>query len=314
MKKEILNEELDRIKQMMGLDNLTERKHSYHEKSINEFLDPNDEEDYEPSICGCCGGSGEGSHDGSTCSCCGGSGEQEVDSDDFDDFEAPDTDYEDSRTAAKHWGGIDESELKEQPVNPKKYTYKGEGPSNMTTKMVSSPVTLGAGLFLNGVDKIDKSSQEYQTGLKKIEGVSKQKSGNFEVTVVGGASAVGSPSYDNEGLARRRAQNFINSVQGNFPNVKFTISTKVGKATTKNSPEANAEQFVKLNFIDSSLKSNISPAIDNTAAVFQNIKPIVKKVKAPNPTEEKVTVCFEIPTSRLKYINWLVSTLGGVKK
>lgn len=208
----------------------------------------------------------------------------------------------------------EKSVLKEQTVNPKKYTYKGEGPSDMTTKMVSNPVTLGAGLFLNGVDKIDKNSQEYQTGLKKIEQVSKDKRGNFEVTVVGGASAVGSPTYDNEGLARRRAQNFINSVQGSFPNIKFTISTKVGVAKVKNSPEANAEQFVKLNFVESSLKSNISPAIDNTAAVFQNIKPEIKKVKAPNPTEEKVTVCFEIPSSRLKYVSWIISTFGGVKK
>lgn len=205
--------------------------------------------------------------------------------------------------------------INEQPVvNPKKYTYKGEGPSNMTTKMVSSPVTLGAGLFLNGVDKIDKSSQEYLKGVAEIEKVYNRKGDNFDIVVIGGASAVGSPTYDNKGLARRRAQNFINSVQGRFPNIKFTISTEVGKATVKNSPEANAEQFVKLNFTELSLKSNINPAIDNTAAVFQNIKPIVKKVKAPIPTEDKVTVCFEIPTSRLKYINWIVTTFGGVKK
>ena len=307
MKKQNLNEELDRIKKMMGTESLNESKyrrgHSYRDM---------ENDDDEPPMCSSCNGTGEGSTPDTTCSSCKGSGVEKIERDDYDDY---DDDYTSYDAEAKMWGGIDESELEEQPeVNPKKYTYKGEGPSNMTTKMVSSPVTLGAGLFLNGVDKIDKSSQEYQTGLKKIEQVSKQKGGNFEVTVVGGASAVGSPSYDNKGLATRRAQNFINSVQGNFPNVKFTISTKVGKATTKNSPEANAEQFVKLNFIDSSLKSSISPAIDNTAAVFQNIKPIVKKVKAPNPTEEKVTVCFEIPTSRLKYINWLVSTLGGVKK
>jgi hypothetical protein len=309
MKKQNLNEELDRIKKMMGSEPLNESRY----RGGHSYRDMEDDDDNEPPMCSSCNGTGEGSTPDTTCWSCKGSGVEKIERDDYDNYDF-DSDYSSPDVEAKMWGGIDESELKEQPVNPKKYTYKGEGPSNMTTKMVSSPVTLGAGLFLNGVDKIDKSSQEYQTGLKKIEGVSKQKSGNFEVTVVGGASAVGSPSYDNEGLARRRAQNFINSVQGNFPNVKFTISTKVGKATTKNSPEANAEQFVKLNFIDSSLKSNISPAIDNTAAVFQNIKPIVKKVKAPNPTEEKVTVCFEIPTSRLKYINWLVSTLGGVKK
>lgn len=303
MKKQNLNEELDRIKKMMGTESLNERRHSY-----------GDEEEHDEPMCDCCGGSGEGPSSETTCNCCGGSGVGEIDSDDFDNYDF-DSDYTSRDADAKMWGGIDESELKEQPeVNPKKYTYKGEGPSNMTTKMVSSPVTLGAGLFLNGVDKIDKSSQEYLKGVAEIEKVSNRKGDNFDIVVIGGASAVGSPTYDNKGLARRRSQNFINSVQGRFPNIKFTISTEVGKATVKNSPEANAEQFVKLNFTELSLKSNINPAIDNTAAVFQNIKPIVKKVKAPNPTEEKVTVCFEIPTSRLKYINWLVSTLGGVKK
>jgi hypothetical protein len=312
MKKETLNEELGRIKGMMGLQNLTERKHSYSEKSINEFLDPNDEEDYEPPMCGCCGGSGEGSHDGSTCSCCGGSGEERIDSDDFDYFD--DSDYEDSRTAAKHWGGMDESELSEQPVGPNKYTYKSPGPTQTTTKMVATPITLGAGLFLNGVDKIDTSSVEYQNGVKRIEQVSEKNGGSLDVTVTGGASAVGSPSYDNEGLAKRRAQNFIDSVKDKFPNVKFNITTKVGKATVKNSPEANAEQFVKLNFSEPTLKSSTSPAIETTAAVMKNIVPLVKKVPKPKVEETKVSVCFDIPTSRLKYIKWIVTTLGGVAK
>ncbi len=207
--------------------------------------------------------------------------------------------------------------ISEQPSNippENKYTYKSPGSSKTTTDIIATPITLGAGLFLNGVDKIDTSSTEYQDGIKKIQEVSKKNNGSLDVTVTGGASAVGSPTYDNEGLAKRRSQNFVNSVKDKFPNIKFNIKTTIGKATVKNSPEANAEQFVKLSFTESSLKSTTTQAIDNTAAVRQDLVRAVKNVPKPKVEEKKVKICFEVPESRLKLIKWTVSWLGGLVK
>ena len=112
---------------------------------------------------------------------------------------------------------------------------------------------LDGSLFGNAIDKIDKTSAAYTSALndfKKLAGEAKNKNlGTITVNIEGGASAVGNAQgYDNNKLAQRRATNFINAIKTDIPNAPFlfNISTKVGKATKRNSPEANAEQYVKI--------------------------------------------------------------------
>jgi hypothetical protein len=72
------------------------------------------------------------------------------------------------------------------------------------------------------------------------------------VTIGGGASAVGNAQgYNNEALATRRRDNFIDylkridaiSISPTFVSI-IAGGTKVGKATVQNSPEAQKEQYV----------------------------------------------------------------------
>lgn len=133
---------------------------------------------------------------------------------------------------------------------------------------------LDGSLFGNAVDKIDKSSIAYTSALndfKKLSNDIKNKGlGNVTVNIEGGASAVGgAQGYDNNKLAQKRAENFINAIRADIPDapIFFKTSTKVGKATTKNSPEANAEQYVKIS-IPEITKTNFEPTQigrDNTA-------------------------------------------------
>jgi hypothetical protein len=115
-------------------------------------------------------------------------------------------------------------------------------------------------LFKNGLDSIDTQNQQFLQVLNKLKTTPKTN----KVTIIGGASAVGSSNgYDNNALAKRRAINFINALKSNGVDVsRYNISTKVGVSVNKNSPEANAEQFVK---IISKVPDKIEGAIDNTA-------------------------------------------------
>lgn len=177
------------------------------------------------------------------------------------------------------------------------------------------PVKMDGSLFLNGIDKIDINSDAFSKGVQAIKNAL-QSSGNKGLTidVEGGASNVGTKEgYDNKSLAIRRAQNFINAVSKIFPNVKFnTPTSKVGKATVKNSPEASAEQYVKISFLGPSITAPvIGPAVDNTQQVMR----IIKDIPKVNPQEieriEMVKVCYLIPKTLVNSSNDVVKKLGG---
>lgn len=154
---------------------------------------------------------------------------------------------------------------------------------------------LDGSMFLNGVDKIDKNSSAYKAGLsdlKKLYSILKSKSiSGFDVTVQGGASAVGSSGgYDNDGLAKRRANNFIRAVREDLPAdlpIRFSVTSTVGKATKQNSPEANAEQFVKLSYPDKTAikRAPVQLGRDNTAGRYSdpNFQPKNKPVGGDRP-------------------------------
>ena len=94
------------------------------------------------------------------------------------------------------------------------------------------------------------------------------------VKVRGGASAVGSKGFDNKALADRRAQNTIEyltqniSRQADVSQVNFEkLPSVVGVATIKDSPEAKAEQFVKVSYPSTKVSptSGGETAVDKTA-------------------------------------------------
>ena len=143
---------------------------------------------------------------------------------------------------------------------------------------------LDGSLFGNSVDKIDKNSEPYRNALSAFKDLINQvKATGFKnyipVQVEGGASAVGQKQgFDNQGLAKRRAQNFINAIQTDIPNspLIFNLTTKIGKATEKNSPEAQAEQYVKINVNDINTSQNKLGQVgrDNTAVRYgEPVKP-----------------------------------------
>jgi len=182
------------------------------------------------------------------------------------------------------------------------YTWRGPGPGKQNVITVERPTTLGASLFLNGVDKIDTNSQEFKNGVSAIQNVAKGNKG-LTVTVVGGASAVGKQEgYDNDALAKRRSQNFINAVKPLVPGVNFVSKSVVGVATVKNSSEANKEQFVRLQYTVKSDQYSDEPAVDNTAVYRQNqkLKDLPKKGSDGGKT---VRICFDIPYTMVPEVN-----------
>ena len=110
------------------------------------------------------------------------------------------------------------------------------------------------------MDSIDTNNKQFIQVVDKLKKLDK----SYKITIVGGASAVGSKNgYNNNKLAQRRCNNFISALN------KYGIDTssyyrqfKVGVATVKNSPEANDEQFVK---IIAKQSNELESAIDNTA-------------------------------------------------
>jgi hypothetical protein len=107
----------------------------------------------------------------------------------------------------------------------------------------------GSGNFKIGVDSLDQASKKFTEIVQLINDLLLNTNGTVKVVVDSGASAVGSKGFDNQGLAERRRDKTIEDLN-NYPfvdkkRIQFIKGkATVGKATIKNSPEAEAEQFV----------------------------------------------------------------------
>lgn len=125
---------------------------------------------------------------------------------------------------------------------------------------VPQNVTLDGSLFKNGIAQIDKNNSSYKQAIKQL----KKLPSNMSVDIIGGASAVGGQQgYNNKKLAMLRATNFINAAKSDGVTIGMTPSGKVGVATVKDSPEAEKEQFVKIDFTKGGRFKNTT-AIDKT--------------------------------------------------
>jgi hypothetical protein len=122
---------------------------------------------------------------------------------------------------------------------------------------------LGSNLFKNGISAINKNLPEYKELIKKL----KNLPNNTLVKVTGGASNVGTAQgFDNKSLAKERANNFVTAAkEDGVNNVTWNTYNVVGSATKMNSPEAEKEQFVKIEWEDSGMSYKQETAIDNTS-------------------------------------------------
>ena len=110
---------------------------------------------------------------------------------------------------------------------------------------IPETLTLGKALFKNGIAEIDRNNPEYKNAINAL----KKFSNTDEISITGGASKVGAKEgFNNERLALLRASNFIKAAKSDGVTAILNPSSKVGEATVKNSPQAEAEQFVRINF------------------------------------------------------------------
>jgi len=117
----------------------------------------------------------------------------------------------------------------------------------------SVPVSIkssGKNTFSNGVDKINANDPKVKEITELVKNLLATNTGKIDVTVNGGASAVGkSQGYDNTALATRRQDNLINYLRQNFNSKSLNLipgTVNVGKATIKDSDAAMKEQYVSV--------------------------------------------------------------------
>jgi len=173
----------------------------------------------------------------------------------------------------------------------------------------------GAGAFANGIDSINKNDPKIKEILLTISDLLKVSKGKVTVVVSGGASAVGSTSgYNNNSLAARRRDNLINLIKSNWTNPNLVVlpgSTKVGKATVKDSEEAKKEQFVSAQMSgEGSMNVPIKGVEGDNTNVYlpiRNIPKIGGKDKddiIPIPKKNrKKKICITIPVESYASFN-----------
>ena len=110
---------------------------------------------------------------------------------------------------------------------------------------IPETINIGSSLFKNGIADIDRNNAGYKDAIVKL----KKIPSDITINIIGGASAVGSDrGFNNQKLAMLRATNFIKAAQSDGVKVVMTPSSEVGVSKEKNSPAAEAEQFVKIQF------------------------------------------------------------------
>jgi len=123
--------------------------------------------------------------------------------------------------------------------------------------------------FETGKSEILKDSQEF----KKISEEIKKCPKGTTITVTGGASAVGSPKFNNQALAQRRAQNMIAALKEINPDLRYQEGPhKVGTSTVKDSPEAKKEQYIMVQFTKSGGEAKSTSGVDNTGVDQSGVK------------------------------------------
>jgi len=127
---------------------------------------------------------------------------------------------------------------------------------------VKEVVTLDGSLFKNGIANIDKNNAQFKDAVDTL----KRLPAGEDVKIIGGASAVGSKEgFNNQKLAELRASNFIKAAKEAGVVANLIPSGQVGVSTVKDSPAAEKEQFVKIDYSQTTISFKPETAIDNTS-------------------------------------------------
>jgi hypothetical protein len=154
---------------------------------------------------------------------------------------------------------------------------------------------LSGNLFGNSVDKVDTNSEDFKSAVEALKKNSSELNGS-EISITGGASAVGSDrGYDNQSLAKRRAENFIKALKdAGVDTSGFKPYGKVGIAKVKDSPEAKKEQFVDIAwYVSSTYRGGAVDVGKDNATALIPIAPYKQKEEViPVKTIDPVTTEF----------------------
>jgi hypothetical protein len=169
------------------------------------------------------------------------------------------------------------------------HTWDEEKPGTSYKEMnVPQTIELGSSLFKNGIANIDKTNPGYKGAIAKL----KKLSSNVSVNIVGGASKVGSDQgFNNQKLAMLRATNFIKAAQSDGVTIGMTPSGEVGTNTEKNSPGAEAEQFVKIEFNKEGSRYS-KTAVATTSGDVKKPGRYSDDGKTPVPKQVRYKVCI----------------------
>ena len=173
---------------------------------------------------------------------------------------------------------------------------------------VPSTITAsGSNTFKNGVYEINTNSPSIKEIVSTVSGLVKNCGGPVTVIVNGSASAVGnSQGYDNKGLATQRRDALMKYLKGlNLSNVTFTAgAATVGKATVKDSPQAEKEQNVSATI---SCKGKMNATVTGVQGDNTNVEINQYNKKGPkvdpeilDTTVKYKRVCVKIPAGMVK--------------
>jgi len=179
----------------------------------------------------------------------------------------------------------------------------GPGKDNFAT-INNTIESSGSNTFKYGKDQIDPNNTNIKSIVSAIKKAIKDAKGkNVTITIDGGASAIGSNrGYNNEALAKRRRDNFIDYLEDlNLGNVTIISgSATVGKEN-KMGDAAEKEQFVKANISynqeqEIQLKGDYG---DNTNVAKNYLYTPPKDLTfLPKKTYKKASISFEVESDK----------------
>jgi hypothetical protein len=188
---------------------------------------------------------------------------------------------------------------------------KGETgkPSEVNSFEVNTSLQIGEELFPTGKSNIKTNNTEF----KKLVQLCKNLPEGTPLEIIGGASAVGSPGFDNKKLALDRANNLIEALKkAGVQGMLYKAQGVVGKSTIKDSPEALAEQFVKIKRLSKSMTQSASSAIDNT--VVKSPLPVILDDRKMEDQNRKLYRIIKVYYPKGKNESWWKQTLEQMQK
>ena len=180
----------------------------------------------------------------------------------------------------------------------------GPGKDNFAT-INNTIESSGSNTFKYGKDQIDPNNTNIKSIVSAIKKAIKDAKGkNVTITIDGGSSAVGSDrGYNNQALAKRRRDNFIDYLENlNLGNVTIIPGKATVGKESKKGTAAEKEQFVKANIsYDKEQQIQLKGDYGDNTNVAQDYlyKPPKDLTFLPRKTYKKLSFSFEVESDRV---------------